>query len=45
MSDEDVHLMLYLLAECVASRMRDLAARCMVVELYVRDTGLISFTR
>lgn len=44
-SDEDIHLMLYLLAESVASRMRDLAARCMVVELYVRDTGLISFTR
>ena len=44
-SDEDVHLMLYLLAESVASRMRNLAARCMVVELYVRDTGLVSFTR
>ena len=43
--DEDVHLMLYLLAESVASRMRDLAARCMVVELCVRDTGLVSFTR
>lgn len=43
--EEDVHLMLYLLAESVASRMRDLAARCMVVELYVRDTGLVSFTR
>lgn len=43
--DEDIHLMLYLLAESVASRMRDLAARCMVVELYVRDTGLLSFTR
>lgn len=44
-SDEDVHLMLYLLAESVATQMRDLAVRCMVVELYVRDTGLISFTR
>ena len=43
--EEDVHLMLYLLAESVASRMRDLAARCMVVELYVRDAGLVSFTR
>lgn len=43
--EEDVHLMLYLLAESVATRMRDLAARCMVVELYVRDTGLVSLTR
>lgn len=43
--NEEVHLMLYLLAESVATRMRDLASRCMVVELYVRDTGLLSFTR
>ena len=43
--DEDVRLMLYLLAESVATRMRDLAARCLVVELCVRDTGLLSFTR
>lgn len=44
-NDEDVHLMLFLLAESVASRMRDLASRCFVVELSVRDTGLLSFTR
>ena len=44
-SDEDVHLMLLLLAESVASRMRELASRCMVVEVYVRDKNLISFTR
>ena len=37
--------MLYLLAESVTTRMCDLASRCMVVELYVRDTGLLSFTR
>ena len=43
--DEDVRLMLYLLAESVATRMRDLASRCMVVELYVRDNGLLSLTR
>lgn len=43
--DEDVHLMLYLLAESVATRMRDLAARCLVVEVYARDTGLLSLTR
>ena len=41
-NNDDVHLMLYLLAESVATRMRDLASRCMVVELYVRDTGLCS---
>lgn len=44
-NDEDVHMMLFLLAESVASRMRDLASRCLVVELSVRDTGLVSFTR
>ena len=43
--DEDIRVMLYLLAESVATRMRELAARCMVVELYVRDTGLASFAR
>ena len=44
-NDEDVHLMLFLLAESVASRMRDLAMRCRVVEVSVRDTNLFSFTR
>lgn len=44
-NDEDVHMMLFLLAESVASRMRDLDSRCLVVELSVRDTGLVSFTR
>ena len=44
-NDEDVRLMLFLLAESVASRMRDLASRCLVVELSVRDTGLVAFTR
>lgn len=44
-NDEDVRLMLFLLAESVASRMRDLASRCLVVELSVRSTGLLSYTR
>lgn len=44
-SDEDVHLMLYLLAESVASRMRELVSRCTVVEVYVRDVDLNSFCR
>lgn len=45
MCDDDIRIMLYLLAESVASRMRELAARCTVVEVYIRDTGLLSFTR
>ena len=44
-NDEDVHLMLYLLAESVASRMRELVSRCTVVEVYVRDVDLNSFYR
>lgn len=44
-TDEDVRLMLYLLAESVASRMRDLAAKCTVVEVSVRDVDLHSITR
>ena len=42
---EDVRLMLLLLAESVASRLRDLAARCTVVEISVRNTELFTFTR
>ena len=37
--------MLFLLAESVASRIRELASQCTVVELYVRDVGLFSFSR
>lgn len=44
-NDEDVHLMLYLLAESVASRMRELVSRCTVVEVYVRNIDLNSFCR
>lgn len=44
-NDEDVHLMLYLLAESVASRMRELVCRCTVVEVYVRNIDLNSFCR
>ena len=42
---EDVRLMLFLLAESVAARMRELAAKCTVVEVSVRDAGLFSFAR
>lgn len=44
-NDEDVHLMLYLLSESVASRMRELVSRCTVVEVSIRDKDLFSFTR
>ncbi len=44
-SDDDVRIMLYLLSESVALRLRQLAARCAVVGLYVRDCELASFTR
>lgn len=43
--EEDVKLMLLLPAESVCSRMRELASKCTVVEVYVRDTELQSFTR
>ena len=43
--DSDVELMLLLLAESVASRMRELASRCTVVEVSVRDVELNSFCR
>lgn len=43
--DEDVHLMLLLLAESVTSRMRELCSKCTTVEVSVRDTGLSWFTR
>ena len=42
---QDVHLMFILLAESVCSRLRELASKCTVVEISVRDTQLNSFTR
>ena len=44
-TEADVKLMLFLLAESICARMRELASRCTVVELYVRDTELRAFTR
>lgn len=44
-NDEDVRLMLFLLAESVAARMRELASRCTVVEVSVRDKDLYTFCR
>lgn len=45
MNDEDVYLMLFLLAESVASRIRELASRYTVVEVCVRDAERQFFCR
>ena len=42
---DDVRIMLYLLAESVAVRMRELASRCTTVEVSIRDTDLRWFSR
>lgn len=44
-NDEDIHLMLFLLAESVAARIRELVSRCTVVEVTIRDVELRSFSR
>lgn len=44
-NDDDVRLMLYLLAESVACRMRELASKCTVVEVIVRDKELHWYSR
>lgn len=44
-SDEDVKIILYILAESVAARLRENGFRCRVVEISVRDKELNSFTR
>ena len=44
-NEEDVKLMLILLAESVCARMRELVSRCTVVEIYIRDTELNSFSK
>lgn len=44
-TNEDVHLMLILLSESVCARIRELASKCTVVEISVRNTELQSFTR
>ncbi|MEG1292105.1 MAG: DNA polymerase IV, partial [Lachnospiraceae bacterium] len=44
-TDEDVKIVLYILAESVATRLRDNGFKCRVVEISVRDNELYSFTR
>lgn len=44
-NDEDVKIVLYILAESVATRLRENGFKCRVVEISVRDNELLSFTR
>lgn len=43
-NDEDVKIVLYILAESVAARMRENGFKCRVVETSIRDNELLSFT-
>ena len=45
LKDEDVKIVLYMLSESVASRLRKNGFRCRVVEISVRDNELYSITR
>ena len=44
-SDDDIKVTLYVLAESVSSRMRDNDFICRTVQLYVRDKNLYSYVR
>lgn len=44
-TDEDVKLVIYVLAESVAARLRENGFRCRIVEISIRDNELYSFTR
>jgi DNA polymerase-4 len=44
-TDEDVKIILYVLAESVAARLRENGFRCRTVEISIRDCDLFSFTR
>lgn len=44
-NDEDVKIVIYMLAESVAHRLRKNGFKCRVVEISVRDNELMSFTR
>ena len=45
LTDEDVKIVLYMLSESVASRLRKNGFRCRVVEISIRDNELYTFTR
>lgn len=44
-TDEDVRIVLYILAESVAARLRENGFKCRVIEISVRDNEFYSFTR
>lgn len=44
-NDQDVKIVLTILTESVAARLRENGFKCRVVEISVRDNGLFSFTR
>ena len=44
-NDQDVRIVLTILTESVAARLRENGFKCRVVEISVRDNGLFSFTR
>jgi DNA polymerase-4 len=44
-TDEDVKIVLFVLAESVATRLRENGFRCRTVEISIRDNELYSFTR
>lgn len=44
-SDQDAMIVIYVLSESVAARLRDNGFRCLVVEISLRDNSLFSFTR
>lgn len=44
-NDEDAKVVIYVMAESVAARLRDHGLRCTTVAISVRDNGLMSFTR
>ncbi len=44
-NNEDVKMMIYVLTESVARRLRDSGLKCRVIGMHIRDTGLYSFSR
>lgn len=44
-NDEDVKIVLYVLAESVAARLRENGFRCRIVEISIRDNELHSYTK
>ena len=44
-TDEDVKIVLYILAESVAARLREIGFRCRTVEISIRDKDLLHFSK